>query len=105
MVFEPHRVSWLEGVPEGTEESPQTLLAGAARITTLAYGQLAEFRLKLKRGHHTLRAADTLGSSWEVPVPPVEVAAVQGVLDTVDQHLVTPTATTASPQDLSLIHI
>jgi Zn-dependent protease with chaperone function len=102
VVLEPHRVSWLEGVPEGTEESPQALLAAASRITTLAYDQLAELRLKLQRGRHTLRAADTVGSSWEVPVPPTEVAAVQGALDTVDQHLVPPTVAEASPQDMLL---
>jgi hypothetical protein len=90
VLFEDRKISWLEGVPPETKPNPWSLAAAASRITSLAYPELTELRLQLKGDRSTLKATDTQGRSWEVPVPPMEIAPVQAALDTVDPYLTTP---------------
>lgn len=98
VVFEPDRVSWLEGVPPETPHNPRDLYEAAATTRSLRYSELLELRLRADlAGPVSLVATDRIRDTWSVGLQPQDVAAVQSALDAVDERLA-PASTAGLPR-------
>jgi Zn-dependent protease with chaperone function len=101
VLLEAERVSWLEGIPEGTPPEPAAVREGAASLRAVRYGALVELRVRpgiLNRGPALVARARS-GRSWSVPIGAADVVAAQAALDVVDAQL----GQEARPRGLTLV--
>jgi len=95
LVLDESHVHWIHGCAEPSTTSapaaagpnPHLLRASAESTRSVAYANLVELRLCVKRGRAEVRAVDTDGRISSFPVAPPDVAAVQQHLDLVDSQL------------------
>lgn len=104
VIFEPDRVSWLEGVAPEAGSDVEELRRSAASARTLVYGQLAELRVEPRPREPVLAARDVQGNGWEVPLAADSVADVQQLLDAVDEQLA-PHTESSEPEALARVFL
>jgi heat shock protein HtpX len=101
VLLEADRVTWLDGVPEGTALEPAAVREGAASMRAVRYGELVELRVRpgLFNRNPSLVARARSGRSWSVPIGAADVVAAQAALDVVDTQL----GQEARPRGVALI--
>jgi Zn-dependent protease with chaperone function len=83
------RAYWFDGVPtDATAESTAALREQATSYRAVAYADLTELRVAVRRGGgRALLARDRGGKTWSMPLRPDDVAAAQQALDVLDIRL------------------